>query len=242
MNRRWIFVSLLVVAFLLGGLLGASGHLGSDRFTDVPKGHWADEAIGWAVRNEITAGVSETLFDPDGTVTRAQIVTFLKRLNDHWWDLQAQEIFEYGVHDFEPANTWEKTEWTNPIDDKVFVAWHLTGKLEYELGGGYPAWLTIGCYQGLQSLFVSTGLYDLPYSPTVTWRFGDGPMVWGYWRFDDDQGYLKPNTHQAEVLEGLLDLDGGSFAISWLQGIDDVFVRWNSTKGLKDAISDLPCY
>ena len=36
--------------------------------------------IGWAVTYGVTAGVGEGLFDPNGTVTRAQIITFLHRL------------------------------------------------------------------------------------------------------------------------------------------------------------------
>ena len=52
---------------------------GSDLFDDVPAGHWADEAIGWAVANGITTGVEEGRFDLNGTVSRSEIVTFLHR-------------------------------------------------------------------------------------------------------------------------------------------------------------------
>ena len=52
---------------------------GSDTFTDVPEGHWADEAIGWAVENGITTGTSDTTFSPNDTLTRAHMVTFLHR-------------------------------------------------------------------------------------------------------------------------------------------------------------------
>ncbi len=52
---------------------------GSDTFTDVPAGHWADEAIGWAVENGITTGTSDTTFSPNDTLTRAHMVTFLYR-------------------------------------------------------------------------------------------------------------------------------------------------------------------
>ena len=52
---------------------------GSDFFDDVPPEHEADPSIGWAVTNGITSGVGNRKFDPDGTVTRAQIVTFLYR-------------------------------------------------------------------------------------------------------------------------------------------------------------------
>ena len=53
---------------------------GSDFFDDVPEGHRANETIGWAATYGITSGVSQSRFAPDGTVTRAQIVTFLHRM------------------------------------------------------------------------------------------------------------------------------------------------------------------
>ena len=48
-------------------------------FTDVPAGEWYYEPVYWAVENGITDGVTETLFDPEGQCTRAQMVTFLWR-------------------------------------------------------------------------------------------------------------------------------------------------------------------
>ena len=48
-------------------------------FSDVsPKAYYA-EAINWAVGKSITAGTSSTMFSPDNTCTRAQIITFLWR-------------------------------------------------------------------------------------------------------------------------------------------------------------------
>ena len=48
-------------------------------FTDMPSSPEFVESITWAVENGITKGVSGTLFAPDATCTRAQIVTFLWR-------------------------------------------------------------------------------------------------------------------------------------------------------------------
>ena len=79
---RWQIVSVLFRAFLLaGGEPVGVGGLGSDSFVDVPEGHVADGEIGWAVESGITRGVGGGRFDPDGSVTRAQIVTFLFRLS-----------------------------------------------------------------------------------------------------------------------------------------------------------------
>ena len=48
-------------------------------FADVKAGSYYETAVLWAVENGITKGTSDTMFSPDATCTRAQIVTFLWR-------------------------------------------------------------------------------------------------------------------------------------------------------------------
>ena len=48
-------------------------------FTDVKAGSYYYDAVLWAVENGITKGTSDTMFTPDATCSRAQIVTFLWR-------------------------------------------------------------------------------------------------------------------------------------------------------------------
>ena len=48
-------------------------------FEDVAEDAYYYKAVLWAVENEITDGVDDTHFDPNGTCTRAHIVTFLFR-------------------------------------------------------------------------------------------------------------------------------------------------------------------
>ena len=48
-------------------------------FTDVAADSYYADAVNWAAENGVTNGISETLFGPDGSCTRAQIVTFLDR-------------------------------------------------------------------------------------------------------------------------------------------------------------------
>ena len=48
-------------------------------FKDVQKNDYYFDAVVWAVKKQITSGTSTTEFSPDGTCTRAQIVTFLWR-------------------------------------------------------------------------------------------------------------------------------------------------------------------
>ena len=50
-------------------------------FTDVSAKAYYFDAVAWAVKNKITSGQSDTLFAPDASCTRAQMVTFLWRVN-----------------------------------------------------------------------------------------------------------------------------------------------------------------
>ena len=49
------------------------------KFTDVKAGSYYEKAVAWAVSEGITNGMTDTTFDPNEKVTRAQIVTFLWR-------------------------------------------------------------------------------------------------------------------------------------------------------------------
>ena len=50
---------------------------GSNPFADVSASSYYNEAVQWAVTNNITSGTSPNAFEPDAPVTRAQVVTFL---------------------------------------------------------------------------------------------------------------------------------------------------------------------
>lgn len=50
-----------------------------NQFTDVPSNAYYNEAINWAVENNITSGISATQFSPDKTCTRGQVVSFIWR-------------------------------------------------------------------------------------------------------------------------------------------------------------------
>ena len=49
-------------------------------FVDVPEGSFYYDAVLWAVEKGVTTGTSATTFEPDGSCTRAQAVTFLWRV------------------------------------------------------------------------------------------------------------------------------------------------------------------
>ncbi|KAF5040806.1 S-layer homology domain protein [anaerobic digester metagenome] len=49
------------------------------KFSDVAKGQWYYDAVVWANKNNVTTGVTDTSFAPNGKVTREQLVTFFFR-------------------------------------------------------------------------------------------------------------------------------------------------------------------
>ena len=69
-----------VAAFLwrLAGRPDAVAH----SFVDVLSG-WQQGPVSWMASTSITTGTSPTEFSPDGTLTRAQLITFLYRYNDN---------------------------------------------------------------------------------------------------------------------------------------------------------------
>lgn len=61
-------------------------------FTDVKADDYYYKAVLWAVENGITNGTTKTTFDPDGSCTRSQAVTFLWRYEDEE-QINADNIF-----------------------------------------------------------------------------------------------------------------------------------------------------
>lgn len=58
---------------------GSPETTGTASFTDIPVGSYYENAVKWAVENEITSGTGGGKFSPDSSCTRGQIVTFLNR-------------------------------------------------------------------------------------------------------------------------------------------------------------------
>ena len=70
------------VVTYLWKLAGSPETAVSSQFTDVPADAAYAQAVAWAVKEGVTAGLSATSFGPDQVCTRAQIVTFLKAALD----------------------------------------------------------------------------------------------------------------------------------------------------------------
>ena len=91
-------------------------------FADVKAGSYYYDAVLWAVEQGITKGTSATMFSPDATCTRAQIVTFLWRAggspavsgNSAFTDVAADAYYAAAV-------TWaEKNDITGGIGGGLF--------------------------------------------------------------------------------------------------------------------------
>ena len=76
MKKR--FLSLILSMVLCLGLF-APAMAAEKTFSDVPKTHWAYQAVGAMVDKGLFSGTTETTFSPGEHCTRGQIVTFLWR-------------------------------------------------------------------------------------------------------------------------------------------------------------------
>lgn len=66
-----------MMATLLYNLEGKPGVTYSEIFSDVPSGEWYSEAVIWAAESEIVGGVGGGAFNPNGNITREQMMTML---------------------------------------------------------------------------------------------------------------------------------------------------------------------
>ena len=101
-----ICLCLLLLAAWIPPVFGAA----SD-YTDI-QGHWAEDYIRRVVAEGLFSGVSETKFDPNGTMTRAMFVTVLGRLDKirpkQWKLAYSRKIFtdlRAGAY-YEPYVCW----------------------------------------------------------------------------------------------------------------------------------------
>lgn len=88
MRIRSSFLRVLPATFLAGVLFGVAinsigaAFKGSTVFQDVPRGNFADEAIGEMYQLGIIKGLDSAHFGPDQPLTRAQAAVLFKRLRD----------------------------------------------------------------------------------------------------------------------------------------------------------------
>ncbi len=81
-----------MVVTILYRLAGSPATTGSNPFTDVDLNRYFGTPVLWAVQNEITNGKSATSFDPNGSVTREQLATFIWRFaRNQGYDVSARK-------------------------------------------------------------------------------------------------------------------------------------------------------
>lgn len=63
-------------------------------FTDVRSDGYSKDAILWAIENTVTEGIGDGKFNPDGPVTRGQMITFLWRVKGEPGKIAGEEWYE----------------------------------------------------------------------------------------------------------------------------------------------------
>lgn len=74
-----VFSAALACVLLVSATLSASAASASN-MTDIPSGSWYESAVQYCLNNNYMSGESETKFNPNGTVSRAQMVQVLYNL------------------------------------------------------------------------------------------------------------------------------------------------------------------
>lgn len=84
--------------------------IGSNYYTDVPKGEWYTEAVAWASYYQIVNGVGDRKFDPNTPVTREQIATILFRYSDFLGEGTDGRSSLNSFPDHAKVHPWAKTQ------------------------------------------------------------------------------------------------------------------------------------
>ena len=77
MRKR--FLAILLALTLTVAMVPEAFAVDSGSITDI-SGHWAEDAIRWALEGDVFKGVSETSFQPNTPMTRGMFVTVLGRM------------------------------------------------------------------------------------------------------------------------------------------------------------------
>jgi len=88
-----IIAMLLIVAMTMSLMPTTFAAENGGTFTDVGKGHWAYDYVEQAVALGLFRGVSETTFNPSGTMTRGMFMTVLNRMSGEVVDNDAPSGF-----------------------------------------------------------------------------------------------------------------------------------------------------
>lgn len=89
----WIIATGILLIGMMGVSLNASAASASN-MTDIPSGSWYESAVRYCLNNNYMSGESETKFNPNGTVSRAQMVQVLYNLEGQPGLAGAPDVFD----------------------------------------------------------------------------------------------------------------------------------------------------
>lgn len=90
-----VFSAALACALLVSATVSMNASAASaSTMTDIPSGSWYESAVQYCLNNNYMSGESETKFNPDGTVSRAQMVQVLFNLEGQPGLAGAPDVFD----------------------------------------------------------------------------------------------------------------------------------------------------
>ena len=104
MKAKRILSFVLTLCLALGLFSGMA--FAADGFADVPDDAYYADAVQWAVEKEITNGTGPSMFSPNDTCTRAQMVTFLWRASGSPQPKETKTVFtdvQPGAYYYQPV-------------------------------------------------------------------------------------------------------------------------------------------
>lgn len=116
---RAMFVTVL---YRMAGSPAAAN--GSATFTDVPADAYYAKAVAWAVKSGVTTGTSATTFEPELTISREQMMTFLYRYADkvEGRDTSASKDLT-GFADYADVDGWARTAMSWAVAEGIIVGY-----------------------------------------------------------------------------------------------------------------------
>ena len=95
--RNFVISWIIATGILLIGLMSVSMNASAasaSTMTDIPSGSWYESAVRYCLNNNYMSGESETKFNPNGTVSRAQMVQVLFNLEGQPGLAGAPDVFD----------------------------------------------------------------------------------------------------------------------------------------------------
>lgn len=113
--RNFVISWIIATGILLIGLMSVSMNASAasaSTMTDIPSGSWYESAVQYCLNNNYMSGESETKFNPNGTVSRAQMVQVLYNLEGQPSLAGAPDVFDdVDITDwYFRAVTWAKSK------------------------------------------------------------------------------------------------------------------------------------